>query len=291
MMCDQAVHLLPRLLDDALPPPQTQALRAHLDACAVCWTSWDHLRWTAAASSPLYDELAAYLGARFVPYLDSSHLLAQQWDNAHPSSSQEIRDFYASTEAYLYNQVIWHASGNRPCYVEAALPLLRGLRASTVLDFGSGIGQDTLALHHEGFEVTACDLPSPQVSFFHWRAPRHAFTGLTLDPLRLAHAPAFDVVWAIDVLDHLPDIDQALDPILPHAQAIITEAQRQDRAHGTQGFHTRRGAKDINKIMKRYGLEPQTMSPTAPISAWQRQVLPPQMINLSEKTRASQGRL
>ena len=230
-----------------------QQVRVHLDKCELCWSSWNIFRWDAAAGSPLLADLRAFLGRRFRPYFDSSRALADEWAAAQPRTPADLRRFYCESEAYLYNLVVWHASGNRPDYIAAARPHL--VTSRVVLDYGCGIGEDTLTLRDQGRIVVACDLPSPATDFLRWRLRRIRQPPQVLDPDQLDTAPRADTLWIIDTIDHLDDVDQWLGPTLAHVDTVICENLSQARGHGRQGFHYRRPRTELAAAFARYDLQ------------------------------------
>jgi hypothetical protein len=110
-------------LHHTLPPSNHQQVRAH-HCCQPCWQAWNRHRWDAARSSPLYTQLAEFLGAAFRPHFDSSRALAAEWDVANPHTDHDIAQFFRTSTSYLYNLAIWEVSGNRPDYFTHALPIL-----------------------------------------------------------------------------------------------------------------------------------------------------------------------
>lgn len=269
MSCFDAHTMLDAHLTRELPPSSTIRLRTHLDHCGRCWRAWNRLRWDHAAGTPLYAELVEYLGDRFIPYLDSSRALADAWDRAAPCTTEQVRRFYRDTDAYLYNQVIWHASGNRPRYVDAALPLLAAHREALILDYGCGIGEDILALHHAGHRVIGCDLPSPPTDFLAWRATRHQYPHRVLHPDELPALSPPAILWIMDALDHVPDVSATLDALLSRVRLVVTEDQRTHRGHGRQSFHYRRPLREIDNTFASFGLTRMAPSRTpAPLAVW-----------------------
>jgi hypothetical protein len=250
--CAAVPALLGAYLRRQLPCPQHAMLRDHLDTCQPCWAIWNRYRWDAAAGHPLVAELRGFLGSAYRPYLDSSRALREEWITARPRTAAEIRRFFENSETYLYNLVIWHASGNRPGYVTAAAPYLSGARL--ILDFGSGIGQDTIDLRNLGYAVLPCDLPCPSARFMKRRLRQAGHNGHIADPRDLDPPPPADTLWIIDTLDHLPDITATLGPVLQRVDLVICENLRSARAHGGQGFHQRRSRTVISGMFASFGL-------------------------------------
>ena len=266
--CPAVPALLDAYLHRRLPHPQHVMLRDHLDTCQPCWTIWNRYRWDAAAGHPLVAALRDFLGSSYRPYLDSSRALRDEWIAAQPRTAAGIRHFFENSEAYLYNLVIWHASGNRPGYVTAAMPYLTGARI--ILDFGSGIGQDTIDLRNLGHAVLPCDLPCPSARFMRYRLRQAGHDHRVADPRQLDPPPPADTLWIIDTLDHLPDIPAVLGPVLRRVDQVICENLRTARAHGGQGFHQRRTHAEVSDLLACFDLREHPTPYELPITVFTR---------------------
>jgi hypothetical protein len=259
--------VLDRYLHHTLPPSVHQQVRVHLDRCELCWQAWNRHRWDAAQASPLYRQLAAFLGAEFTSYFDSSRALAAEWAAANPRTDHDIAQFFRTSTSYLYNLAIWEASGNRPDYLTHALPILARHGTQTVLDYGCGIGSDTLALHHRGYDVIGCDFHSPSTAFLRWRSEGAI---PVIEPDKLDSITEVDTLWVIDTLDHLPDIDASLGALLSAIDLVVTENLSITRGHGRQRFHYRRPFPKLTALFARHRLIPSRTTANTPIMHWTR---------------------
>lgn len=266
--CPAVPALLDAYLHRHLSQPQHSMLRDHLDTCQPCWEIWNRYRWDAAAGHPLIAALRDFLGSAYRPYLDSSRTLREEWIDARPRTATEIRRFFENSETYLYDLVIWHASGNRPGYITAAVPYLAGARQ--ILDFGSGIGQDTIDLRNLGYTVLPCDLPCPSTRFMKHRLRQAGHDDHVADPRRLDPRPPADTLWIIDTLDHLLDVPAALGPVLRRTDRVICENLRSARTLGGQGFHRRRSYAEISHLLARFDLREQPTAHDLPITIFTR---------------------
>ncbi|MGH8921677.1 MAG: hypothetical protein ACRD0H_25630 [Actinomycetes bacterium] len=266
-------HLSSSVLDEylhhTLQLSHHQQVRAHLDTCEPCWQAWNRYRWDAAGTSPLYAQLAKFLGADFRPYFDSSRSLATEWDAADPSNEHAAAEFFRTSTSYLYNLAIWEASGNRPAYVSHALPTLVRYGIRTVLDYGCGIGSDAVSLWRSGFDVIGCDFHSPSTAFLRWRSQGAV---PVIEPGELGSIDKPDALWVIDTLDHLIDIEASLGTILPVIALMATENLTTNNGHGWQRFHYRRPFPELVALFARYGLTPSVASANTPIMFWTREL-------------------
>jgi len=133
--------------------------------------------------------------------------VAEDWSRRNPRTRSEIEQFYSETLAYLYDLMIDSHSIERGCYRAAVIERLKELGVETVLDFGGGVGQDSIEMAQAGFAVTYFDVPGMTSGFARWRFSQ---AGL---PIRLIHdvkelesdKEKFDAIISIEVLEHLWD--------------------------------------------------------------------------------------
>ncbi|BBL80594.1 hypothetical protein RxyAA322_24480 [Rubrobacter xylanophilus] len=165
----------------------------------------------------LVGELAGYLGLREDEVAErcegAAARLAASWRAAAPRTPAQVAAFYRGAGDYLYDLTRWHALVEDESALAAvgALEEALGRRARRVLDFGSGIGSLGILLARHGLEVTLAEINPSLDAYARWRLARRSLTARHLDlgrePLPRA---AFDLIAAVDVLEHLPDPRAAL---------------------------------------------------------------------------------
>lgn len=226
------------MLDGKVAGAQRNATRQHLDMCPECWDLWNSVRWQRADRTVDLAELREFLGDEMLKGADSSWKLAEEWNRLRPSTQEEVLHFYENTPWYLYNLLIWHASGQRPRYAASGIALLPELGYRTICDFGCGVGTDGLLFAEQGYEVFFVDVNVHLLKFVDFRLQKrglHAWVG-TPDEL-LNTAQAWDVVWSMDVIEHLPDPVATLRPLLERGQAFIYDTEHSGPSGGRHPFH------------------------------------------------------
>jgi SAM-dependent methyltransferase len=151
--------------------------------------------------------------------------LAAAWREADPRDAQAMLDFYRSTDLYIWEQLQWHASPDRGSYWKALRLLIRDFPPSAgfgrVLEFGAGIGTDSLFLATQGYAVTLVDVDGPAFRFARHRFERRGLDARFLESRSALPRPEgeYDVVVSFDVFEHL------LDP-LEAARRLVAAVRR-----------------------------------------------------------------
>lgn len=260
--------LLEAYFSRALDATKCEEVREHIDSCRTCWSRWNRLRWDRAKSSAGYVELQRFLGSQFEEYVDASWGLANEWYRRNPRTAEDIADFYRQAEDYVYNLLIWEASGQRPRYVEQALPYLRKYNCRRILDFGCGIGNDGLKLLAAGYEVVFHDYRNLSTEFLAWRLKQRDYTAEIVYVGENARLPSYDTVWAMDVLEHLPQPEAALASYLNGCCTLLYATEYDGQSGGRQPFHFQHSDDDLGNFLRRMGFHKDTSSTM--VQVWQR---------------------
>jgi 2-polyprenyl-3-methyl-5-hydroxy-6-metoxy-1,4-benzoquinol methylase len=145
--------------------------------------------------------------------------MALAWEKAAPTTSTEIRSFYAETNEYLWELMAWNSSRAYDSYLArvARLTELFPPRSHPrALDYGSGVGTVALRLAKLGYDVTLADVPG---STFEFARERLRARGCRFDVLEIHDdvpvlpLGAWDIVVSFDVLEHVVaprDVTKAL---------------------------------------------------------------------------------
>lgn len=167
----------------------------------------------------LHDSARGYLGeflgsgTRALLDGDPVQRMADQWRLARPETTEEVRRFYETTNAYFGDLLAWNVSA------EFARRIIRPLRldGTRVADFGGGIGTLALLFARQNREVWHVDVPGQTRTFAEFRFKqegRHVSQVPEGNPARGYIAVRdscdglvdLDLVTAIDVLEHIhPD--------------------------------------------------------------------------------------
>ena len=175
------------------------------------------------------------------------------WLRADPRTPQQIRDFYASTDLYIWELMQWHASPERDRYAEMIAYIKRRFPPAThlrVLDYGCGVGTDGLQFAQAGYEVHLADIRGVISDFAQHRFRRRKIEA-NLIPVTGSVAELrgkYDIILCCDVLEHVPNPVAVLEKLVSHmsGHGIAAVVATFDDAGGVRPCH-------LNSNIKSFG--------------------------------------
>ncbi len=126
--------------------------------------------------------------------------LAKKWDIKECATE----DFYKNNDTYLYDELDFNAN---PAWLSKVHPVLR-IHAKNHLDIGCGIGTLCLlkAFHNES--STGYDINESVINFARWRNNKYKYNCNFVT--EMPDLSKFDLVTAIDTLEHIEDLGKFL---------------------------------------------------------------------------------
>lgn len=232
---------------------EDRQLREHISKCTECWQTWNKIRWDVSANSQGMKELREFFGDEFEFYHDSSWELVKEWQSRSPSTTQEISDFYKATKNYIYGLVIWHESGDRYNLVPTISGLIREYKLRSVIDFGSGVGTDSITFAKLGLKVYSVDFDCPTAQYMNWVLHKRGFKNIFINTEKVEKFPEADLFWAIDVLEHVPDPLKIIEQISDQTKVFAHISQFNEKHGGRHPFHIDFELKKLHRALRKKG--------------------------------------
>jgi 2-polyprenyl-3-methyl-5-hydroxy-6-metoxy-1,4-benzoquinol methylase len=143
----------------------------------------------------------------------------REWSGKDRSTPEGLTDFYQTQSSWIFDTMWYHAeqtSESKPAesvdIAEGFLKRLGDWTPGNHLDFGAGPGTCSLFFHKLGWRVSLADISTTFLDFAKWRLAKHnvdaRFYDTTVDEIP---ADEFDLITALDVMVHVPDIGATLD--------------------------------------------------------------------------------
>jgi len=123
-------------------------------------------------------------------------------------SGKTLDQFYRDgDDTILYDLVDFNTWAE---YYPTRLHPLHGFKGKKIFDFGCGIGAAAIFLTLRGNDVTAYDISPRLIEFCQYRVAKLNLRGVRYTKTVPDSLDEYDLVTAIDVLEHIPDLRAAL---------------------------------------------------------------------------------
>ncbi len=237
-----------------------RAVLVALAAVLLCATITEILvafvaRWNAASIAKATKEIGRFTGTTTenarACLNKASQMLAANWLREQPATPAEVAAWYRrNSELYIYDLTGFHLYGK---HIRFTLDLV-GLAAGRVLDYGAGIGDLALELARRGHPTVYFDLDGQTRRFAEWRAQQQGIDRIDFYTEREQVGGLFNTIYSLDVLEHLPDPEDALrffaSKLAPGGRLVITAPFGETDAHPMHFSH----ALDAHEFLQTEGL-------------------------------------
>lgn len=178
---------------------------------------------TSLVLTDVYDRLLQD-GIEFTgfPDMDALHKAGNSFMHLRPEFTGTNQEWYrAHGIQRVARQIAFNTlNANKRAMTEYIVSAVHASGPREVLDFGCGIGIPAFTLAERGHTVTACDVKgTTTLSFLRWRTQKHAVP-ITIHESENEAPPLgdakFDVIVAMDVLEHLKSWQWVLRGLVDH---------------------------------------------------------------------------
>lgn len=134
---------------------------------------------------------------------------------AEASDDATVSAYYAETPRYLYELSYWEACHDKQSWFRVVARFCKKYRLKNVLDFGGGVGGLTLFLRTHGIHCDYLDVPGKTFDYAARRFAKRNFNVTMRNANDITALPwqSYDAVVAWDVLEHIFELDKAIETI------------------------------------------------------------------------------
>lgn len=130
------------------------------------------------------------------------------------ATRQKVLNYYATTPQYLYELGYWEAQVDKQREYRKLYLACKKFNLKRILDYGGGIGGLAIYLNSRGISCDYLDIPGRTFDFAVFRFRRRGIKIDCFDATKFKfQQEQYEAVICYDVLEHLFDIDEALDSI------------------------------------------------------------------------------
>jgi len=150
--------------------------------------------------------------------------LAALWHKKNPKNQAEILEYYRKNEElYLFDLTTYQLMMKEN--VKMMLKQMKELGVKKVLEFGGGTGEFTIQACQAGFEAAYFDLDGEIKNYALWRFKKHGVNPKVIDEKTDPLAEEWDLVNAMDVLEHLEKPEEVIKKLKEKTKYIFVNPE------------------------------------------------------------------
>lgn len=159
-------------------------------------------------------------------------------------------EYYKENKNHIFEVMEYQDSGKRGMLQNKLLRVLKQYRIKDVLDFGAGVGADSLLLYKNGISVKYFEPNKLMRDFFRYRCQNRGIKIPILDSLEESGCIMF-----IYVIEHLEDPYKTLLELCNYSRYLLFTQSfgAHDTRHGGQPYHTDYKMRDIHQFLEAIG--------------------------------------
>lgn len=133
-------------------------------------------------------------------------------------NEKEVAAFYQETTNYILELIEYHSTPGRKRLTQIAIDIIKKFKGKDIVDFGAGIGQDSINQALAGLNATAVDLAGWTFEFAKWRFKKHKLNINYVDiiPGIKPLEDMYDAITCFEVMQHLVNPEVTLAHFYEH---------------------------------------------------------------------------
>jgi len=138
-----------------------------------------------------------------------------------PTYKDKVLDYYKDTDLYIFGLTRYQEQLKGVAFHEWLEQFISNYDIKSMLDFGGGIGEYTIIGCKEGIQVIYQDIEySKTWEYATWRFEKHEVDPILWDENHSIDRD-FDLIVAMDVLEHLENPEPVIEAMAKHCKYLI----------------------------------------------------------------------
>jgi 2-polyprenyl-3-methyl-5-hydroxy-6-metoxy-1,4-benzoquinol methylase len=159
---------------------------------------------------------------KYSGFVKWSNLSAKEWDEMKIDQNDvtQVMEFYKKTPNYIFELMEYHSTDAKQNLSKTVIEISKKHNVKSILDFGSGVCQDSITATKNGLNATAADIPGNTFDFGKWRIKKHVKNIKTIDILdENPLTEMYDAITCFEVLQHIVDPRKTLEHFSEHLES------------------------------------------------------------------------
>lgn len=199
---------------------------------------------------------------------ESNNKAAEEWNKFAPKTREDYEEYYRSSKEYINAMASYNQTGKKLRLYSKIKKVIDDLGdVKSIVDFGCGVGSDSLEFASEGFDVTAMDLPSVALDFVKFRVKKYESDVKIIPIENGTEIPHCDLILSLDTLEHVFDPYATLQMMFdanPKYILLTTAFGIHHTAEHEIPHHTDHSVAKVEKFIEKNGYKKQKLSVAFP---------------------------
>lgn len=191
---------------------------------------------------------------------------AKEWNDKKPNNESSFIKFYEESKHYTEAMATYNAMGKKLRLIEKICKIMKTIPSiKTVVDYGCGVGSDSLHLRDLGYKVIAMDVKGIALQFSKYRFNKYGVKDIkVVISTKSSKIPKADLILSLDTLEHVFDPYATLNLMFeakPKAILLTTAFGVHD--HENQGgipMHTDHKVHKVERYIEEHGYKKQKLN-------------------------------
>lgn len=201
-------------------------------------------------------ELEVFLGEKINTNFDEACIaISGEWRKLNPKTNFDFLNFYKNSKNYIYEIASWNDTPRKRRTFKKVLKIIKQNNITEVLDFGGGVGSDSIGLMENFIDVKYIEINEIMKRFFVWRCKKRGLEPKIIDDID--ELKKVQCIMFLDVIEHFENPFEYLNKFSKKADYLLfTQAFGvHEKGRGGTPQHTDFKMEEVHKHLESLGFK------------------------------------